>query len=237
MKLEAANDNQPLRFGPWVPTAAMARATGAKTYFTGNACLRGHFEPRAVSSHNCIGCLYEDGKKRRALPGSKEYHTEYARRRRAIDPEWRERQLMLDRISSKKPERKAKKNERKKWRIANDDEFRDRVNEQSRPAKGAWKAANPELVAAHARNRRARMLSSEGSHTAAEVEQIHAEQGYVCAICGVSTAEKKHIDHIMPLALGGSNWASNLQILCPTCNDRKGAKHPDDFLREIGKAA
>lgn len=38
-----------------------------------------------------------------------------------------------------------------------------------------------------------------------------------------------HVDHIMPLVLGGSNWPDNLQLLCPRCNMKKGSKHPDEW--------
>ncbi len=41
-----------------------------------------------------------------------------------------------------------------------------------------------------------------------------------------------HMDHIMPLALGGAHEDSNIQLLCPTCNCRKNAKHPDTFRKE-----
>ena len=53
--------------------------------------------------------------------------------------------------------------------------------------------------------------------------------------CTVSIADGYHVDHIQPLALGGSNDKANLQLLCPTCNLRKSAKHPVDFMRETGR--
>lgn len=43
-----------------------------------------------------------------------------------------------------------------------------------------------------------------------------------------------HVDHIQPLALGGSNDKTNLQLLCPTCNTKKSAKHPIDFMQSRG---
>jgi 5-methylcytosine-specific restriction endonuclease McrA len=43
-----------------------------------------------------------------------------------------------------------------------------------------------------------------------------------------------HCDHITPLVLGGTNYPSNLQLTCPTCNLRKGTKPAADFARQIG---
>jgi 5-methylcytosine-specific restriction endonuclease McrA len=43
-----------------------------------------------------------------------------------------------------------------------------------------------------------------------------------------------HIDHIMPLALGGSNTDDNIQLLRQRCNNQKCAKHPVDFMQSRG---
>ena len=44
-----------------------------------------------------------------------------------------------------------------------------------------------------------------------------------------------HADHIMPLALGGSNDVRNLQLLCAPCNLTKGARDPLDHARIQGR--
>ena len=41
-----------------------------------------------------------------------------------------------------------------------------------------------------------------------------------CTECGVSS--ELQYDHVIPVALGGSSEAENLQILCGPCNRRKG---------------
>lgn len=42
------------------------------------------------------------------------------------------------------------------------------------------------------------------------------------------------MDHIVPLALGGSNTDGNIQLLRATCNQQKHAKHPVVFMQERG---
>lgn len=55
-----------------------------------------------------------------------------------------------------------------------------------------------------------------------------AEGGYSCALCSAESvftggAAYLVIDHIIPLARGGTNDDINLQVLCEGCNARKGA--------------
>lgn len=52
--------------------------------------------------------------------------------------------------------------------------------------------------------------------------------GAVCAACGCS--ERLEIDHITPIARGGSNDLSNLQALCTSCNRSKWKMTMDEFM-------
>ena len=78
-------------------------------------------------------------------------------------------------------------------------------------------------------NRRARKQGNGGSHNAADVRSQHARQKGHCYWCGVKVGKKYHVDHVIPLALGGSNGPENIVIACPPCNLSKNAKHPMDF--------
>lgn len=101
------------------------------------------------------------------------------------------------------------------------------------------RALNPEVFAERRRNRRAMERNAEGSHKAADVRAIFDKQRGLCASCETklfkSGKQKYHVDHMLPLALGGSNWPSNLQCLCPDCNLRKSAKDPIKWANENGR--
>lgn len=106
---------------------------------------------------------------------------------------------------------------------------RDRINESLR----RYFKENPEVNRIGARKRRAVVRGCEGTHTKAQISELLSEQQGKCVYCKVALT-KCHADHILPLALGGSNWISNIQLLCPTCNQRKHAKHPAVFAKEMG---
>lgn len=56
-------------------------------------------------------------------------------------------------------------------------------------------------------------------------QQVAAKNKYKCQSCGRSTHEVKlHVDHVVPLAKGGTDDISNLCLLCQYCNLRKGSK-------------
>ena len=117
---------------------------------------------------------------------------------------------------------------KRKYREKNLDSIREKVAKNR--AAGKFLAHNKQGKA----RRRARRLSAGGFHSVKDIRNLKVIQKGKCAVCRTSIVEKYHLDHIMPLALGGDNSKENLQLLCPTCNLQKGAKHPIDFMKSKG---
>lgn len=89
---------------------------------------------------------------------------------------------------------------------------------------------NVEATRTRNRNRHARRKGATGTHTKEETAALLESQDNRCASCDCvlhSGRGGRHLDHIMPLKLGGSNGIENLQWLCAFCNMSKGSKHPD----------
>ena len=133
-----------------------------------------------------------------------------------------------------------KKYERDKWhknkekRIAQNREWCKRNAEHVKAKKLAYSRKNKAKVCAWMSKRRARKIGAEGSYTDGDISKLyHLQRGH-CACCKCSLKSGYQIDHVMPLALGGSNWPSNLQLLCRFCNQSKGAKHPIEFMKKNG---
>lgn len=94
--------------------------------------------------------------------------------------------------------------------------------------------ANKEVFFANNRKRRAVQRGAEGSHTTAQIKAMYAAQKGCCAYCKQKLHGKYHVDHIVPLVLGGSDDIGNIQILCQPCNSRKGGKDPLEYANKIG---
>lgn len=67
------------------------------------------------------------------------------------------------------------------------------------------------------------------------IKRLLKLQRGLCAYCRCDISKGFHVDHIMPVALGGDSDPSNLQLTCATCNQRKAAKDPFDFAKEVGR--
>jgi 5-methylcytosine-specific restriction endonuclease McrA len=143
------------------------------------------------------------------------------------------------------------------YRMANPDKKRaiykrwyDRHPQKSAAKVKAWQAANPEQAKRHhdtyrecnphigrvaQHNRRALIRASGGKLSTGLPVLLFAEQGGKCPYCLAHLSETGyHLDHYLPIALGGANDDSNAQLLCPNCNRRKSGKHPKEFEATLG---
>lgn len=106
--------------------------------------------------------------------------------------------------------------------------------EEIRARLAAYRAANPETRRAIDARMRAKRKSAPGSHTAADISKLMKLQRGKCIVCKCDIRNSYHVDHIEPLARGGSNDRDNLQLLCPPCNKRKHARDPIEFMNKQG---
>lgn len=94
-----------------------------------------------------------------------------------------------------------------------------------------WAKKNPEKVREKATRRNGRKL---GRLEYGSIKRTGERQRWRCAICKTSVKRKYHVDHIMPLALGGEHCEKNIQILCPSCNVKKWATPPIEYMQKVG---
>jgi hypothetical protein len=112
------------------------------------------------------------------------------------------------------------------WRAANP--------EKAKSAKLAWRAANKDKSRIINQNRRAKTLANGGVLSRDIAERLFKLQKGKCACCGEHLGSNYHLDHIIPIALGGSNTDDNIQLLRQRCNNQKRALHPIDFMQSRG---
>lgn len=130
----------------------------------------------------------------------------------------------------------AKANEAKnkarqqQWRTANPERVRaSRVAAQERDPEWAakerargkiYRQTHKEQLRATGHRARARRMQAEGSWTKTEWDALCAFYGNRCLGC-LKTGVRLHVDHVVPLRKGGTNYIWNLQPLCHSCNSRK----------------
>lgn len=98
----------------------------------------------------------------------------------------------------------------------------------------AWRIANPKAVKRNANNRRARENGASEKISKGLENKLFDLQKGKCPCCGLPLGDDYHMDHILPLYLGGSNTDDNIQLMRAGCNFSKGSKHPIDFMQSRG---
>lgn len=119
-----------------------------------------------------------------------------------------------------------KKASRAAWQAAHLDIAREHT--------AAWAKANPEALRIKEQNRRALKSASGGKLSKGLAEKLFKLQRGKCPCCAKPLGDDYHLDHKIPLALGGTNTDDNMQLLTAACNLQKGSKPPEAFMQSRG---
>ena len=125
----------------------------------------------------------------------------------------------------------------RKWNASNTEKKRE-LNEQYRQAnqqainkkRKQRRKQDPSMERVKAAVRRARKRESGGQLSKNIVQQLLNRQNGLCTCCGNPLNGKYHLDHIVPLSLGGADTDANVQLLLPKCNLQKHKSTPEKFL-------
>lgn len=204
--------------GPTIISRAEARTFDLPRYFTGKPCKRGHIAERTIRNKTCVAC---DLARKVDNPTVKARLKAYYRANR--------NQVLAQSKTYQEANAKTIRAKRKVHREANKERINAKIAE--------WAKANPEKRRAKERNREARERGAEGSHTGEEITALLIRQRHRCAAPGCAASLRKvyHADHIQPLAKGGSNRISNIQLLCVAHNQAKSDRDPIEWAQSLGR--
>lgn len=139
----------------------------------------------------------------------KEKRNEYRKRWRQARPE--KTKEYADRWVSKEENRRKKLELSKAWNHANPEKMRE-ISKR-------WRGKNPDTKRASNHRRKYRLKGAIGTYTAQEWQDLCDYYGNICLRCKANT--QLTVDHVVPIALGGSNSIDNIQPLCLSCNCSK----------------
>lgn len=165
-----------------------------------------------------------------------------AKRRREENPEKKKEYMAKWLEKNREKMRRYLKTYSRKWRLANKQKMKEYGEKWRAKNPGKvkemhlhWLSRNPNSMRVHNQNRRALRIKNGGCLSRGLSERLFSLQKGRCACgCAQPLGDDYHLDHILPLILGGTNTDDNMQLLRAKCNLEKHAKHPVDFMQSRG---
>lgn len=221
----------------WVKDNAQRHYERGKAYYEANKeQVDAYRRQWAEENHERISDLARGRYERerdRILANSKRWKMENAERIKTQQYEYR--QINKDRIQEVSYAWRAKNKEKcreyeRRWRENRSQEQREIERHRARE----YAKKNRHEIATRSRKYRALRREADGEHTAQEVWEILENQDHLCAWCEAPLMGDFEVDHFWPLVKGGPDYAANLCASCMSCNRRKHAKTPLEFVKRLG---
>lgn len=189
-------------------------------YFNNDKRKEGGLRPVCKECHKQSGIEYYALHAKEESEYGKKYYAEHKNAAQARHNQYY-RDTLLARRDHHRKYRETHKNEMRKYRESHLDAIKEGQRRWLQTEHGS-------LVSKVCRHRRrARQRGNGGNYTAQDVQNQYTRQKGKCYYCKIKLGSGKkayHVDHVIPLARGGSNGPENLVIACPTCNLKKQDK-------------
>ena len=165
--------------------------------------------------NNCKA--WKDGRYPQCKPCRKEYRVANKERRAESYNDWYQRNLERTRAA------------KRQWYFDN--------LERSRATNKKWYQEHPEYNRANQARRRAQKAKTLSDPKGVKAIYELSVRGIdiKCYLCGkVTEPNDRHVDHVIPLSMGGNHSPDNLAIACSSCNLKKGSKRMEPVLNQGG---
>jgi len=140
------------------------------------------------------------------------------------------------RIKNKEKIKERKKRDYKEYYLKNKEKLSERTLK--------WRAANKERVKTYTQKYRLthkeiqrannQRRGSRNGYREIIINLLKERDGIICKLCDKELIfGKEHIDHIMPLCIGGTHAAENVRLLHDKCNLGRDKKYLDIINKKI----
>lgn len=171
----------------------------------------------------------DEEKRKRQRAACKRWRERHPERAKASTDSWRQRnkERVKATLAAWEERNKARRDARKKeWRDSNKERRQQWTRawlesnvERNRETRRQWRINNPHKKLEYRIARKARKRNAGGHATFEQIQARIDLFGGMCSWCGETPYE--HVDHVIALASGGTNWPANLRPACRRCNQRK----------------